>query len=98
MNLLLDFRYEKLSLHYAVKLKNNTSNPTYENTFTPRYINYYNSKPSAIRSFGLRIKEAVAHVLDNDNIAPFLIPNIPPWMINEPEIDLSLRELKKRSY
>ena len=46
---------EKLSLYYAIKLKNNPRNPTHEGTFMPRYINFYTSKASAIKSFGLRV-------------------------------------------
>ena len=93
----LYLRYEKLSLYYAIKLKNNPRNPTHEGTFMPRYINFYTSKASAIKSFGLRVKEALIHILNTTNIAPFLVSNIPPWMITEPVIDLTLRTFKKGS-
>ena len=91
----LYLRYEKLSLQYALKLKNNPCNPTYESTFTPQFTNFYTSKPTAIRPFGLRVKEALIQILNTDNIAPFLVPNIPPWIISEPVLDLTLRKFKK---
>ena len=90
-------RYEKISLQYAVKLKNNSRNPTYDSTFMPQYTNFYTSKPSAIRPFGLRMKEALSDILDAVDIAPFFVPYVPPWKIPEPVIDLSLRTSKKGS-
>ena len=91
----LHLRYEKLSLSYAIKLKNNTSNPTYDITFRPRHVGFYNLKPSSIKSFGLRIQGALIHILNNTSISPFLVPKIPPWMIFEPVIDLTLKTFKK---
>jgi ribonuclease HI len=94
----LHLRWEKLSLQYALKLRSNPDNPTHERTFTPRYSNFYTSKPNAIPSFGIRIKEAFAQVCPRpDTIAQFGFPIIPPWTTVEPRIDLTLREYKKSS-
>ena len=54
----LYLRREKLTLQYAIRLAANPSNPAHKVTF-PLYISdellqRYESKPNAIRSFGLR--------------------------------------------
>ena len=48
-------RREKLSLQYAIRLAANPTNPAFEVTFPPRFQEYYERKPNAIKSFGLRI-------------------------------------------
>ena len=51
----LHSRREKLSLQYAIRLAANPSNPAHEVTFPPNYVNLYERKPKAIKSFGIRI-------------------------------------------
>ena len=46
---------EKLSLQYAIRLAANPSNPAREVTFPPNYVDLYEQKPKAIKSFGIRI-------------------------------------------
>ena len=46
-------RREKLSLQYAIRLAANPSNPAHEVTFPPNYVNLYEQKPKAIKSFGI---------------------------------------------
>ena len=49
-------RREKLSLQYAIyRLAANPSNPALEVTFPPNYVDLYEQKPKAIKSFGIRI-------------------------------------------
>ena len=48
-------RREKLSLQYAIRLAANPSNPAHEVTFPPNYVDLYEQKPKAIKSFGIRI-------------------------------------------
>ena len=57
-------RREKLSLQYAIRLAANSSNPAFEVTFPPQCQEYYERKPDAIKSFGLRI----APLLESTNI------------------------------
>ena len=57
-------RREKLSLQYAIRLAANSSNPAFEVTFPPQFQEYYERKPNAIKSFGLRI----APLLESTNI------------------------------
>ena len=59
-------RREKLSLQYAISLAANPSNPAYEVTFPPNYVDLYEQKPKAIKSFGLRISP----LLESTKIQP----------------------------
>ncbi len=94
----LHLRWEKLSLQYALKLTSNPDNPAYDKAFRSRLQHFYTSKPSAIKSFAFRIKDAFSQVCDNPNeISPRKIPQTPPWKLIKPEIDLSLRSFKKSS-
>ena len=89
-------RREKLSLQYAIRLAANQSNPAYKVTFPPNYVNLYEKKPKAIKSFGIRISP----LLESANIKPRNIeqhftPNIPAWCIKPPEILFDLHSGKK---
>ena len=57
-------RREKLFLQYAIRLAANPSNSAFEVTFPPQFQEYYERKPNAIKSFGLRI----APLLESANI------------------------------
>ena len=59
-------RREKLSLQYAIRLHENPSNPAHEVTFPPNYVDLYEQKPKAIKSFGIRISP----LLESTNIKP----------------------------
>ena len=65
-------RREKLSLQYAIRLAANPSNPAHEVLFTPNYVNLYEQKPKAIKSFGIRISP----LLESANIKPQNIEKI----------------------
>ena len=52
---LLSSRREQLSLQYTIRLAANPSNPAHEVTFPPNYVDLYEQKPKAIKSFGIRI-------------------------------------------
>ena len=87
---------EKLSLQYAIRLAANPSNPAHEVTFPPNYVDLYEQKPKAIKSFGIRISP----LLESANIKPQTIekhftPNIPAWCMKPPEILLNLHSEKK---
>ena len=51
----LNDRREKLSLQFALKLKSNRSNPTYNTVFRPNYFTLFQNKPNAVPTFGIRI-------------------------------------------
>ena len=48
-------RREKFSLQYAIRLAANPSNPAHEVTFPQNYVDLYEQKSTAIKSFGIRI-------------------------------------------
>ena len=88
-------RREKLSLQYAIRLVANPSNPAHEVTFPPNYVDLYEQKPKAIKSFGIRISP----LLESANIKPQNIekrftPNIPAWCMKPPEILFDLHSGK----
>ena len=86
----LYLRWEKLSLQYALKLKSNMGNPTYEVAFHPQYHNFYTSKPSFIPSFGHRISDSFPQICADDvSIANFSFTKIPPWKL--PKLIISTR-------
>ena len=80
-------RREKLSLQYAIRLAANPSNPAHEVTFPPNYVNLYEQKPKAIKSFGIRISPLLESAnIKPQNIEKHFLPNIPAWCMKPPEI------------
>ena len=92
----LNTRREKLSLQYAIRIAENQSNPAHEETFQPKYIDLYESKPIFIKSFGVRSLPALETANINfKNIDKNSTPNIPGWCINKPKILFELHSGKK---
>ena len=86
----------KLSMQYALKLKSNPLNPTYETVFEPQYKTLFENKPNMIPSFGIRISPEFKNLnLDLDNIAEFKVPDVPPWTFSQPRVLFSLHNDKK---
>ena len=82
-------RREKLSLQYAIRPAANPSNPTHEVTFPPNYVDLYEQKPKAIKSFGIRISPLLESTkIKPQNIEKHFTPNIPAWCMKQPEIFL----------
>ena len=83
----LGARRAKLSLQYASKIKSLNKHP----------MKLFDARPSAIRTFGLRIKQfltasniELSHILETPSY--FILP---PWCIKPPKIVLDLVHLKK---
>ena len=88
-------RREKLSLQYAIRLAANPSNPAHEVTFPPNYVNLYEQKPKAIKSFGIRISPLLESAnINPQNIEKHFTPNIPAWCMKPPEILFDLHSGK----
>ena len=86
----------KLSMQYALKLKSNPSNPTYETVFEPQYKTLFENKANMIPSFGIRISSEFENMnLDLNNIADFKISDVPPWTFSKPRVLFSLHNDKK---
>ena len=80
-------RRQKLSLQYAIRLAANPSNPAHEVTFPQNYVDLYEQKPKAIKSFGLRISPLLESTkIKSQNIEKHFTPNIPAWCMKQPEI------------
>ena len=80
-------RREKLSLQYAIRLAANPSNPAFEVTFPPQFQEYYERKPNAIKSFGLRIAPLLeSSNINTKNIQKHSFSDIPFWFITKPTI------------
>ena len=89
-------RREKLSLQYALRLAVYPSNPAHEVTFPPNYIDLYERKPKAIKSFGIRISPLLESAgIKPQNVEKHLTPNIPAWCMKQPEILFDLHSGEK---
>ena len=89
----LGARRAKLSLQYASKIKSLPKHPAHNAVFDNKYM----KRPSAIRTFGLRIKQFLT--ASNIELSDILeTPSyfiVPPWCIKRPKIVLDLVYLKK---
>ena len=87
---------EKLSLQYAIRLAANPSNPAFEVTFPPQFQEYYERKPNAIKSFGLRVAQLLESAnINTKNIPKHSFSDIPSWCITKPTILFDLHNSKK---
>ena len=80
-------------LQYAIRLAANPSNPAHEVTFPPNYVDLYEQKPKAIKSFDIRILESTN--VKPQNIEKHVTPNIPAWCMKQPEILFNLHSGNK---
>ena len=53
----LDAKRAKLSLQYATRIKSLPNHPAQNAVFDNTYMKFFDARPSAIRTFGLRIKQ-----------------------------------------
>ena len=91
-------RCNKLALMYYTKLKSNKKNPAYNNTFHPKYRDLFLQKEKAIKPFGLRMEELTKEAnLPIEKIQDSYLPEIAPWTITTPEVDISLSVLNKQN-
>ena len=91
-------RRAKLSLQYATKIKSLSNHPAYNAVFDNTYMKLFDARASAIRTFGLRIKQfLIASNIDFSDILEtpsyFILS---PWCIKPPKIVLDLVHLKKK--
>ena len=93
----LGARRAKLSLQYASKIKSMPNDPAHNAVFDNKYMKLFDTRPSAIRTFGLRIKQFLT--ASNIELSDILeTPSsfiLPPWCIKPPKIVLDLVHLKK---
>ena len=96
----LELRRKKLSLQYAIKLSSNPQNPAHDIVFKPPtdIKNITSKKEEITKTFGLRILADLNELkFSPDDTQKTFFPDIPPWRLTEPTIDLSLTEHSKES-
>ena len=92
----LSLRRVELSLQYAIRLAANPSNPAFEVAFPPQFQEYYERKPNAIKSLGLRIAPLLESAnINTKNIQKHSFSDIPSWCITKPTILFDLHKSKK---
>ena len=90
-------RCNKLALMYYTKLKANKRNPAHYSTFYPKYKDLFQQKEKVIKTFGLRMEELTNKAdLPIGKIHDSYLPEIAPWTIMAPKVDISLSKLQKQ--
>ena len=87
----------RLSLQYATKIKSLTNHPAHNAVFDNKYMKLFDARPSAIRTFGLRIKQCLtaSNIEFSDILETPSYFILPPWCVKPPKIVLDLVHLKK---
>ena len=96
----LYLRRDKLALQYAIRIAANPSNPVHKVSFPPyiseEVVQLHESKPKAIRSFGLRVAPLLESAnIQKDKVEEHFVSEIPSWCIRKPEVNLTLHTGKK---
>ena len=93
----LGARRAKLSLQYATKIKSLPNHAAHNAVFDNTYMKLFDARPSAIPTFGLRIKQflTASNIELSDILEPPSYFSSPPWYIKPPKIVLDLVHLKK---
>ena len=93
----LSLRREKLALQYFTKLQSCPPNPAFECTINPKYKELFARKESAIPSFGIRMESVLDNsIILNENVHETVIPEVPPWTLHQPRVNLDLSNLCKK--
>ena len=95
--LCLGARHAKLSLQYAFKIKSLPKHPAHNAVFDNKHIKLFDARPSALRTFGLHIKQflTASNIELSDILETSSYFILPPWCIKPPKILLDLVHLKK---
>ena len=81
----LGARRAELSLQYASKIKSLPKHPAHNAVFDNKYMKFFDARPSAIRTFGLRIKQflTVSNIELSDTLETPSYFTLPPWCIKD---------------
>ena len=95
----LGARHARLSLQYATKIKSLPKHPAHNAVFDHKYMKLFDARPSAMRTFGLRIKQflTASNIEFSDILETPSYFILPPWCVKPPKIVLGLVHLKKIS-
>ena len=90
----LGLRREKLALQCYTKLLSCQSNPAFDCTINPKYQDIFARKESAIPTSGIRIQSLLENSnIPNTNVHETIIPEVPPWTLHRPKVNLHLSNL-----
>ena len=93
----LGARRARLYLQYATKIKSLPNHPAHNAVFDNKYMKLFDARPSAICTFGLRIKRflTASNITFSDILETSSYFILPPWCVRPPKIVLDLVHLKK---
>ena len=78
------------------KLQSCPSNPSFDCTINPKYQDSFAKKESAIPTFGIRIQSLLENSnIPNKNVHESIIPELPPWTLYRPKVNLHLSHFSK---
>ena len=93
----LGARSARLHLQYATKIKSLPKHPAHNAVFDNKYMKLFDARPSAIRTFGLRIKQflTASNIEFSDILETPSYFILPPWCVKPTKIVLELVHIKK---
>ena len=92
----LALRREKLALQYAIRHAANPNNPASKTTYPSQFSDLYESKPHAIKPFGLRILPLLeGSKIHPKNIQEHDMATLPSWCVKKPTVLFDLHNGKK---
>ena len=92
----LALRREKLALQYAIRLAAYPNNTASKTTYPSQFSDLYESKPHAIKPFGLRILPLLeGSKIHPKNIQEHDMATLPSWCIKKPTVLFDLHNGKK---
>src|SRR3989441_6474715 len=92
----LSSRRNKLTIQYAIKIKSNPTNPTYQNVFEPQYAALFENRPKTIPPLSIRIQNVLNNInLDLTAVSSYQLPTISPWILKLPKVHFTLHSEKK---
>ena len=93
----LPLRRRQLGIQYAMKIKSVPSNPAFNCIYNIDHITLLTfNKSDAQKPFSLRVREDMeSFEILEDEVIEFSFPDTPPWILQEPKIDLSLTKHAK---
>ena len=94
----LQDRRDKLTLQYGTKLCSHPENPTFKTVFQQHQNDKFQNTPNQLPPFSIRFQKLVTQAqINTEHIEEDPFPNIPPWLLTHPEVNLDLANFKKET-
>ena len=92
----LNIRRNRLAVQYAIKVKSNSTNPTHESIFDPKFSALFENRPKTIPPLSFRIQNILHGInLDLAVVSPSQLPTIDPWTLKLPPVHFTLHTENK---